>query len=65
MGIQSKKCPISLAGKSDPERANDRSMFYNHFNIHDFSMELPTYRNACPEQDHVSIMWIETWFLNF
>ena len=55
MGMQSKKCPISLAGRTDSELANDLNIFYNRFNTHDFNKELSVYRNACPEQNELHV----------
>ncbi|KAK0133131.1 putative protein MSS51, mitochondrial [Merluccius polli] len=52
MGLQSKKTPVSLNGKSDPELANELNIFYNRFNTYDFSKELCEYSNMCTEQQY-------------
>lgn len=53
VGVKSKKCPISLAGKTDSELAND--IFKNRFNTCGFSKELSVYINACPDQKEIHI----------
>ncbi|KAK0134020.1 hypothetical protein N1851_030427 [Merluccius polli] len=51
MGTQSKKCPISFAGKTDSELANDLNIFYNRFNTYDFSHG--TQNGMCVDRDEV------------
>ncbi len=46
MGMHSKKCYISLDGKLDFDLANDFNVFYNRFNVHNFSQELSAFKNV-------------------
>ncbi len=55
MGMNSKKSPISLNGKSDSELANDLNTFYNRFDVHDFGTELSMYKNISPQETSVHI----------
>lgn len=46
MGMQSKKCCISLDGKSDLILSNELYLFYNRLNVYDFSDELSAFKNV-------------------
>lgn len=45
-GLQSNKCVISFNDKSDIDLSNDLDLFYNCFNIQDFSEELTVFKNV-------------------
>lgn len=53
MGLQSnhKKNPHSFDGKTDSELADILNIFYNRFNIYDFTKELSTFREPWAEQN--------------
>lgn len=55
MGMNSKKSHISLNGKPDVDLSNDLNVFYNRFNIHDFSQERDVFKNAIIEQNIVNV----------
>ena len=55
MGMQTKKCPISLNGMSDLSLSNELNVFYNRFNIYDFSEELSVFNNVAPGQSNVQV----------
>ncbi len=44
MGMQSKKCTISLNGKTDLDPSNELNVFNNSFNVHDFSEEVSVFK---------------------
>ncbi len=46
MGMHSKKFYISLYGKLDFDLGNDLNVFYNRFNVHNFSQELSAFKNV-------------------
>ncbi|KAK0153225.1 Multidrug resistance-associated protein 1 [Merluccius polli] len=55
MGMQTKKCPISLNGMPDLALSNELNTFYNRFNIYDFSEELSVFNNVAPGQSNVQV----------
>ena len=55
MGMQSKKCPISLNGMSDLAISNELNTFYNRFNTYDFSEELSVFNSIAPGQSNVQV----------
>lgn len=54
MGMPLKKGVISQKDKSDLELANELNIFYNRFNLHDFSKELSVFKNTA-EQTTVQV----------
>lgn len=50
MGMHSKKCNISFDDKLDFDLADDLNVFYNRFNVPNFSQELATFENVSFEQ---------------
>ncbi len=51
LGMQTKRHPISLNGKSNFDLSNELNMFYNRFNVHDFNNELSVFKNVVFEQN--------------
>ncbi len=55
MGMNKKKCSISFSGKSSSELANDLNVFYNRFNIYDFSHELSIVKDASSQKPDIHV----------
>lgn len=55
MGMQHKKCNISLNGKPDLVLSDELNSFYNRFNACDFSDELSVFKNTVSSQNSVVV----------
>ena len=55
LGMKSNKHHISLNGISGSDLANDLNIFYNRFNVHDFSQEQSMFSGVPPEPHLVHI----------